>query len=58
MRKTRLSGSTIVLTIPSQFAEAYNIQNGDNIEIIPHKDGELILKKSKTIKQTRGIKNK
>jgi antitoxin component of MazEF toxin-antitoxin module len=45
MRKTRIAGSSIVLTIPSQLAAAYNIQDGDMISIIPLKNGEMIIKK-------------
>ena len=41
IRKTRLSGSSIVVTIPSQLAEDYGITSGDVIEIIPLKDGEI-----------------
>jgi antitoxin component of MazEF toxin-antitoxin module len=44
-RKTRLSGSSIVVTIPSQLVEAYGINSGDFIEIIPLKDGEIKIKK-------------
>ena len=44
-RKTRASGSSIVITIPSQIVEAYNIQCGDSIEIMPLKDGEIRIKK-------------
>ncbi|MCK4365365.1 MAG: AbrB/MazE/SpoVT family DNA-binding domain-containing protein [Thermoplasmatales archaeon] len=44
-RKTRVSGTSIVVTIPSQIAEAYNINSGDIIEIIPYKNGEIRIKK-------------
>jgi antitoxin component of MazEF toxin-antitoxin module len=44
-RKTRLSGSSIVVTIPSQLVEAYGITSGDVIEIIPLKDGEIKIRK-------------
>jgi len=44
-RKTRASGSSIVVTIPSQIVEAYDIRCGDSIEIIPLKDGEIKIKK-------------
>jgi len=44
-RKTRLSGSSIVVTIPSQLVEAYDINSGDIIEIVPLKDGEIKIKK-------------
>jgi len=44
-RKTRVSGSSIVVTIPSQLVEAYNINSGDLVEIIPLKDGEIIIRK-------------
>ena len=44
-RKTRLSGSSIVVTIPSQLVDAYGINSGDFIEIIPLKDGEIKIRK-------------
>ena len=44
-RKTRVSGSSIVVTIPSQIAEAFNISSGDFFEIIPVKNGEIRIKK-------------
>jgi len=46
-RKTRFSGSSIVVTIPSQLAEAFDLTCGDAVEIIPCKDGEIIIKKVK-----------
>jgi len=49
-RKTRLSGSSIVVTIPSQITEAYDIKIGDVIEITPLNSGEIRIKKS--IKKT------
>ena len=44
-RKTRLSGSSIVVTIPSQLVEAFDISSGDVVEIIPVRDGEIKIKK-------------
>jgi len=44
-RKTRASGSSIVVTIPSQLTEAYDIHCGDLIEITPLKNGEIRIKK-------------
>ena len=44
-RKTRVSGSSIVVTIPSQLVEAYNINGGDLVEIIPLRNGEIIIRK-------------
>ena len=44
-RKTRISGSSIVITIPSQLIKAYDIQTGDNVQIIPLKNGEIRIKK-------------
>jgi len=44
-RKTRFSGSSIVVTIPSQLVEAYDINKGDLVEIIPYKNGEIRIKK-------------
>ena len=45
-RKTRISGSSIVVTIPSQLVEAYDINNGDELEIIPLAQGEFKLRKA------------
>jgi len=44
-RKTRVSGSSIVVTIPSQLVEAFNINSGDLVEIIPIKSGEIRIRK-------------
>jgi len=44
-RKTRLSGSSLVVAIPSQIVEAYDINRGDLVEIIPLKNGEIKIKK-------------
>lgn len=44
-RKTRASGSSIVVTIPSQLTEAYDIHCGDLVEITPYKNGKIIIKK-------------
>ena len=44
-RKTRVSGSSIVVTIPSQLVEAFNINSGDVVEIVPLKNGEIIIRK-------------
>ena len=45
MRKTRASGSSVVVTIPSQLLEAYNIRTGDTVQIIPLENGEIKIKK-------------
>jgi len=57
-RKTRASGSSIVVTIPSQLVEAYNINTGDTIEIIPFNNGEIIIRKIKDNNTVRGGFNK
>ena len=44
-RKTRVSGSSIVVTIPSQLVEAFDINSGDTVEIIPLKHGEIKIRK-------------
>jgi len=44
-RKTRVSGSSLVVTIPSQLVEAYDINSGDLVEIIPIKNGEIIIRR-------------
>ena len=52
-RKTRLSGSSIVVTIPSQLVKAYDISDGDEIEIIPLRHGELKIRKMRD-RQSQG----
>ncbi len=54
-RKTRFSGSSIVITIPSQIVEAYNINSGDLIEIKPIKNGEIRIRKINNNDITGGI---
>ena len=44
-RKARVVGSSLVLTIPSQLAKAHDINDGDEIEIIPMGIGEFKIKK-------------
>ena len=46
-RKARVVGSSLVLTIPSQLAKAYDINDGDEIEIIPVGIGEFRMRKLK-----------
>ncbi|MCK4365369.1 MAG: AbrB/MazE/SpoVT family DNA-binding domain-containing protein [Thermoplasmatales archaeon] len=50
-RKTRVSGSSIVVTIPSQLVEAFDINSGDTVEIIPLKNGEIKIKKIRQINE-------
>ncbi|MBU0497243.1 MAG: AbrB/MazE/SpoVT family DNA-binding domain-containing protein [Candidatus Thermoplasmatota archaeon] len=44
-RKARVVGSSLVITIPSQLAKAHDINNGDQIEIIPLGLGEFRIRK-------------
>jgi len=46
-RKARVVGSSLVITIPSQLAKAHNINDGDDLEIIPLGIGEFKIKKMK-----------
>jgi antitoxin component of MazEF toxin-antitoxin module len=46
-RKARVVGSSLVLTIPSQLAKAHEINDGDEIEIIPLGIGEFKIRKLK-----------
>lgn len=46
-RKARVVGSSLVITIPSQLAKAHNINDGDELEIIPVGMGEFRIKKTK-----------
>jgi len=60
-RKTKLSGNSMFVTIPSQLAQAYGIRSGDIIEIIPLRKGEIKLRKgrierySKQTRRSRGV---
>jgi antitoxin component of MazEF toxin-antitoxin module len=40
-------GSSLVITIPSQLAKAHNINDGDELEIIPVGMGEFRIRKMK-----------
>lgn len=49
IRKTRVSGKSIVVAIPSQLVEAYDIGDGDELEIVPLGHGEFKVKKVKNL---------
>ena len=44
-RKARIVGSSLVITIPSQLAKAHDINDGDELEIMPSTIGEFTLRK-------------
>ena len=46
-RKARIVGSSLVITIPSQLAKAHDINDGDDLEIIPTGMSEFKIKKIK-----------
>jgi antitoxin component of MazEF toxin-antitoxin module len=46
-RKARVVGSSLVITIPSQLAKAHNINDGDELEIVPQGIGEFKIRKVK-----------
>jgi hypothetical protein len=46
-RNARIVGSSLVLTIPSQLAKAHDINDGDDIEIIPTGMAEFKIRKAK-----------
>jgi len=46
-RKARVVGSSLVITIPSQLAKAHDINDGDELEIIPTQIGEFKIRKMK-----------
>jgi bifunctional DNA-binding transcriptional regulator/antitoxin component of YhaV-PrlF toxin-antitoxin module len=48
-RKARIVGSSLVITIPSQIAKAHDINDGDELEIIPLGIAEFKIKKSKKL---------
>ena len=49
IRKTHSIGRRIVLSIPSQLAEAYDIGDGDDLEIIPLGPGEFKVRKAQDV---------
>jgi antitoxin component of MazEF toxin-antitoxin module len=53
-RKIRASGSSSVVTIPSQLVEVYGINSGDFIEIIPLKNGEIRIRKTDSPENSGG----
>ena len=52
-RKARTVGSSLVITIPSQIAKAHDIEDGDELEIIPMGIGEFRIKKVKKRVKTK-----
>ena len=44
-RKVRIVGKSLVITIPSDIVHSMDIKNGDEMEIIPDRFGELRIKK-------------
>ncbi len=46
-RKARIVGSSLVITIPSQLAKAHDINDGDELEILPVGIGEFKIRKAK-----------
>jgi antitoxin component of MazEF toxin-antitoxin module len=44
-RKARVVGSSLVITIPSQLAKAHDINDGDELEIVPLLIGEFKIRK-------------
>lgn len=46
-RKARVVGSSLVITIPSQLAKAHDINDGDDLEIVPLLLGEFKIRKVK-----------
>lgn len=49
IRTTKVMGNRIILSIPSQLAEAYDIADGDELEIIPLGRGEFKVRKAKNL---------
>jgi len=45
VRKTRESGGSLVVAIPSQLVEAFELSKGDDMQIIPLKNGEIKIRK-------------
>jgi len=46
-RKARVVGSSLVITIPSQLAKAHDINDGDELEIIPLGMGGFKIRKTR-----------
>ena len=49
IRITKAMGNRIVLSIPSQLAQAYDIGDGDELQIIPLGHGEFKVRKVKNL---------
>jgi bifunctional DNA-binding transcriptional regulator/antitoxin component of YhaV-PrlF toxin-antitoxin module len=46
LRKTRNAGKSIVITLPRQIVEAYDIKQGDFLEITTLEPGTILMKKT------------
>jgi len=46
IRMTRISGRRIIITLPSQIMDAYDIKNSGFLEITPFQQGEILMKKT------------
>lgn len=48
IQKTRISGKSSVITLPSQIVEAYDIKHGDFLEITSLEQDTILMKKTKS----------
>lgn len=46
--KTLESGGSLVVSIPKEIAEEFNLSIGEKLQLIPIKDGEIRIKKIKS----------
>jgi len=46
IRKTRISGRRIIITLPRKIVDAYDIKYSDLAEITPLQQGEILMKKT------------
>lgn len=44
IRKTRISTRSIIITLPHQIVDAYDITNSNFFEVVPLQQGEILMK--------------
>lgn len=54
-RKVRKSGTSVVATIPPKVLEELNLQPGDDILFEKRNNGEIVLKKEKSLADYMGL---
>ncbi|WP_161878627.1 type II toxin-antitoxin system PrlF family antitoxin [Alkalibacterium sp. MB6] len=55
VRKTKKTGNSIQATIPADIAKHLNIQEGDSVLYKVNSNGDVVIKKQKTISEEMGV---